>query len=309
MVSPPFLIPVTEISQPERKESKYRSELLKGYKEKIKSIDFNYDPLASKKDLLVWLNETVGTTYRSLDNLKTGCAFLQVIELLFPRVIDPVKANTGEYMTFEERLQNYKSLQLALLEIGVEKPLFYTQMAVAEEKYGHELLQFFKEFYEANAEGLAESEAEEADIDTYDSDTTTTSNSDSDLEEVTDEGRNATQEFLDAMLNFSMALCRYDACVLAEQIAAAKLAKEQKAQWNVLRRIFWIDPHREALKERLREMETKGKQVQQASEAWEKSEVLVKMLSKDIPNVEAIKHEVKKSVDEIVKANNVRNFI
>ena len=293
-----------EIKQPEVKVSKYRSELLRKYRENIKSIDFMYDPSVPIDDLIQWLNETVGTTYTSLDSLKTGCAFLQVIEALFPGVIDPVKANTGEYMTFEERLQNYKSLQLALIELGIQKPLFYINMAISKEKYGHELIQFFKKFYEENAETSLEPEPEATGTDS-DSDSDSSTDSDSDF----DTDLNATDQFLDAMLNFSMAVCRYNSCVLSEQIASAKLVKEQRAQWNILKRIFWIDPHRQALKERLREIESRRKQVQHASEEWEKSEALVKSLSKDVPNMEVIQHEVKNSVQEIIKANKVRNFI
>jgi microtubule-associated protein, RP/EB family len=74
----------------------------------------------SRNALLIWVNKTLSTTFKKIEDLSSGDAYCLLTNILFPQTISPIKIRTGSNLEYEH-LNNWKLLQNAFMKLKVEK--------------------------------------------------------------------------------------------------------------------------------------------------------------------------------------------
>ncbi|KAK3771062.1 hypothetical protein RRG08_002108 [Elysia crispata] len=115
--------------------------------------------------MLKWINDALQARYVKIEELSSGAAYCQLLDLLFPSCVGLKKVKFGTKLEHES-IQNFKVLQSAFKKLGVDK-----QLQAAFDKLGvdkivpveklvkgkfqdnFEFVQWFKRFFDANYEG------------------------------------------------------------------------------------------------------------------------------------------------------------
>ena len=106
----------------------------------------------SRHDILAWLNDSLQTNYSKIEELCTGAAYCQFMDILFPgRVqLKKVKFNTK---LEHEYIQNYKLLQAVFQKESVDKVIPVDRLVKGRFQDNFEFVQWFKRFFDANYQG------------------------------------------------------------------------------------------------------------------------------------------------------------
>lgn len=105
----------------------------------------------SRHDLLQWINESLGLKLVKVEELCSGSAYCQFMNMLFPGCISLKKVKfqaTQEH----EYISNLKLLQVAFRAVGCEKSVPIEKLIKGKFQENFEFVQWFKRFYDANAE-------------------------------------------------------------------------------------------------------------------------------------------------------------
>lgn len=105
--------------------------------------------ILSRSEMLSWVNTTLQCHFTKVEEMCTGAAYCQFMDLLFPGSVPlhRVKFNTNQERDF---IQNYKILQGAFEKVHVEKFIPVEKLAAARSFENLEFLQWFKKFFDAN---------------------------------------------------------------------------------------------------------------------------------------------------------------
>jgi RP/EB family microtubule-associated protein len=97
--------------------------------------------------MLAWVNDCLATRFANIEELRSGSAYCQLMDKLFPGI---VSMNRIKYKTKleHEYIQNFKILQEAFDKVGVDKVFTINKMIKGYGNY--EFMQWFKKFYDAN---------------------------------------------------------------------------------------------------------------------------------------------------------------
>ncbi|XP_040061625.1 microtubule-associated protein RP/EB family member 1-like [Ixodes scapularis] len=106
----------------------------------------------SRYDMINWVNDCLHTHYTRIEELCSGAAYCQFMNMMFPGCVNlrkvKVKANLEH-----EYIQNFKVLQASFKKVGVDKNIPVDQMIKGRFQDNFEFVQWFKKFFDANYVG------------------------------------------------------------------------------------------------------------------------------------------------------------
>ncbi|XP_050296000.1 microtubule-associated protein RP/EB family member 1 isoform X2 [Anthonomus grandis grandis] len=108
----------------------------------------------SRHDMLAWVNECLQSSFGKIEELCTGAAYCQFMDMLFPSS-GSVQLKRVKFRTNleHEYIQNFKILQAAFKKMGVDKIIPVDKLIKGRFQDNFEFLQWFKKFFDANYDG------------------------------------------------------------------------------------------------------------------------------------------------------------
>ncbi|KAJ9591814.1 hypothetical protein L9F63_001631 [Diploptera punctata] len=106
----------------------------------------------SRHDMLAWVNDCLASNFTKIEELCTGAAYCQFMDMLFPGsvIMKRIKFRTN---LEHEYIQNFKILQAAFKKMGVDKVIPVDKLIKGRFQDNFEFLQWFKKFFDANYDG------------------------------------------------------------------------------------------------------------------------------------------------------------
>jgi len=106
----------------------------------------------SRHDMLAWVNDCLQSNFTKIEELCTGAAYCQYMDMLFPGSIH-VKRIKFKTNLEHEYIQNFKLLQAAFKKMNVDKIVPIDKLVKGKFQDNFEFLQWFKKFFDANYSG------------------------------------------------------------------------------------------------------------------------------------------------------------
>uniref|UniRef100_A0A034W6A3 Microtubule-associated protein RP/EB family member 1 n=1 Tax=Bactrocera dorsalis TaxID=27457 RepID=A0A034W6A3_BACDO len=106
----------------------------------------------SRHEMLRWINTTVQGEYTKIEDLCSGVAYCQIMEMLFPNSVGMKKIKVNAKLE-HEFLHNLKLFQMAFTRINYEKSVPIERLIKGRFQDNFEFLQWFKKFYDVHAGG------------------------------------------------------------------------------------------------------------------------------------------------------------
>lgn len=106
----------------------------------------------SRHDLLAWINDTLKTNMVKVEELCTGSAYCQFMDMLFPGCIMLKRVKVDARLE-HEYINNYKALQNAMKRVKIEKVIPVEKLVKGRFQDNFEFVQWFKKFFDANYDG------------------------------------------------------------------------------------------------------------------------------------------------------------
>lgn len=107
----------------------------------------------SRQDLLQWINGSLQLSYVKIEEMCSGAAYCQFMDMLFPGCIILKKVKFTTRLE-HEYIQNFKTLQNAFKKVGVDKTAPIERLVKGRFQDNFEFLQWFKKFFDANYDGV-----------------------------------------------------------------------------------------------------------------------------------------------------------
>ncbi|KAK4474786.1 hypothetical protein MN116_001906 [Schistosoma mekongi] len=106
----------------------------------------------SRNEILQWVNHCLDSCYSKVEELCTGAAYCQLVDMLFPGtlVFKKVKFNTK---LEHEYINNFKVLQALFKKHGVDKEVPIEKLVKGKFQDNFEFVQWFKRFFDVNYDG------------------------------------------------------------------------------------------------------------------------------------------------------------
>jgi len=103
--------------------------------------------------MLTWVNSCLDANFTKIEELCSGAAYCQFMDMLFENsiILKKVKFRTN---LEHEYIQNFKLLQTAFKKVGVDKIIPVDKLIKGRFQDNFEFLQWFKKFFDANYDGL-----------------------------------------------------------------------------------------------------------------------------------------------------------
>ncbi|XP_034476395.1 microtubule-associated protein RP/EB family member 1 isoform X6 [Drosophila innubila] len=106
----------------------------------------------SRHDMLSWVNDCLQSHFSKIEELCTGAAYCQFMDMLFPNSV-PVKRVKFRTNLEHEYIQNFKILQAGFKKMSVDKIIPIDKLIKGRFQDNFEFLQWFKKFFDANYDG------------------------------------------------------------------------------------------------------------------------------------------------------------
>lgn len=106
----------------------------------------------SRHDMLAWINESLQLTLTKIEQLCSGAAYCQFMDMLFPGSVTLKKVKFQAKLE-HEYIQNYKILQAGFKRMGVDKIIPVDKLVKGKFQDNFEFVQWFKKFFDANYDG------------------------------------------------------------------------------------------------------------------------------------------------------------
>uniref|UniRef100_H2TFC8 Microtubule-associated protein, RP/EB family, member 3b n=1 Tax=Takifugu rubripes TaxID=31033 RepID=H2TFC8_TAKRU len=106
----------------------------------------------SRHDMLAWVNDTLQLTYTKIEQMCSGTAYCQFMDMLFPGCIMMKKVKFNAKLE-HEYIYNFKILQLSFKKMDVDKIVPVERLVKGKFQDNFEFLQWFKKFFDANWDG------------------------------------------------------------------------------------------------------------------------------------------------------------
>uniref|UniRef100_A0A1B6KMJ8 Microtubule-associated protein RP/EB family member 1 n=2 Tax=Graphocephala atropunctata TaxID=36148 RepID=A0A1B6KMJ8_9HEMI len=106
----------------------------------------------SRHDMLAWVNDCLHSQFAKIEELCTGAAYCQFMDMLFPGSV-PLKRVKFRTNLEHEYIQNFKILQAAFKKMSVDKIVPIDKLVKGRFQDNFEFLQWFKKFFDANYSG------------------------------------------------------------------------------------------------------------------------------------------------------------
>ncbi|KAH7974474.1 hypothetical protein HPB49_015782 [Dermacentor silvarum] len=106
----------------------------------------------SRHDMLNWVNDCLRTSYTKIEELCSGAAYCQFMDMLFPGCVSLKKVKFKTNLE-HEYIQNFKLLQASFKKVGVDKNIPVDRLIKGRFQDNFEFVQWFKKFFDANYDG------------------------------------------------------------------------------------------------------------------------------------------------------------
>uniref|UniRef100_A0A671TYY1 Microtubule-associated protein RP/EB family member 3 n=1 Tax=Sparus aurata TaxID=8175 RepID=A0A671TYY1_SPAAU len=106
----------------------------------------------SRHDMLAWVNDSLQLTYTKIEQLGSGAAYCQFMDMLFPGCILLKKVKFSAKLE-HEYIHNFKVLQASFKRMNVDKIIPVERLVKGKFQDNFEFLQWFKKFFDANYDG------------------------------------------------------------------------------------------------------------------------------------------------------------
>ncbi|KAJ2007950.1 microtubule integrity protein mal3 [Coemansia thaxteri] len=109
--------------------------------------------MASRTDLLIWVNELLRTNYTKVEQLGSGAAYCQIFDSIYGDVrLERVKFSANQEYEYAE---NYAILQNTMKKHKVDKPVDPPRLMKCRLQDNLEFLQWLKRFWDSYSPGVA----------------------------------------------------------------------------------------------------------------------------------------------------------
>ncbi|XP_045466026.1 microtubule-associated protein RP/EB family member 1 isoform X1 [Harmonia axyridis] len=115
----------------------------------------------SRHDMLSWVNDCLQSSFGKIEELCTGAAYCQFMDMLFPGSVQLKRVKFKTNLE-HEYIQNFKILQAAFKKMAVDKIVPIDRLVKGRFQDNFEFLQWFKKFFDANYNGTTGYDALEA---------------------------------------------------------------------------------------------------------------------------------------------------
>ncbi|XP_071487984.1 microtubule-associated protein RP/EB family member 1-like [Diadema antillarum] len=106
----------------------------------------------SRHEMINWVNMCLGLGYTKIENLCSGAAYCQFMDMLFENCV-PLKKVKFSAKQEHEYIGNWKLLQLSFKKVGVDKVIPVERLVKGKFQDNFEFAQWFKKFFDANYGG------------------------------------------------------------------------------------------------------------------------------------------------------------
>ncbi|XP_039485190.1 microtubule-associated protein RP/EB family member 1 [Drosophila santomea] len=106
----------------------------------------------SRMEMLSWVNHTLKTQFSKVEELCTGAAYCQFMDMLFANSI-PMQRVKFRTNLEHEYIQNFKLLQACFNKVCVDKIIPLDRLVKGRFQDNLEFLQWFRKFFDANYGG------------------------------------------------------------------------------------------------------------------------------------------------------------
>jgi len=106
----------------------------------------------SRHDMLNWVNDCLQTRYAKIEEMCSGAAYCQFMDMLFPGCLHLKKVKFNTKLE-HEYINNFKVLQGSFKKMQVDKIVPVDRLIKAKFQDNFEFLQWFKKFFDANYGG------------------------------------------------------------------------------------------------------------------------------------------------------------
>ncbi|XP_041721775.1 microtubule-associated protein RP/EB family member 3-like isoform X3 [Coregonus clupeaformis] len=106
----------------------------------------------SRHDMLAWVNDSLQLTYTKIEQLCSGAAYCQFMDMLFPGCVLLKKVKFSARLE-HEFINNFKVLQASFKRMGVDKIIPVERLVKGRFQDNFEFIQWFKKFFDANYDG------------------------------------------------------------------------------------------------------------------------------------------------------------
>lgn len=106
----------------------------------------------SRHEMLAWVNDCLQTRYTKIEELCTGAAYCQFMDMLFRGNVNLKKVKFKTNLE-HEYIQNFKILQASFKRMVVDKIIPVDKLIKGRFQDNFEFLQWFKKFFDANYDG------------------------------------------------------------------------------------------------------------------------------------------------------------
>ncbi|ELK33855.1 Microtubule-associated protein RP/EB family member 1 [Myotis davidii] len=106
----------------------------------------------SRHDTLAWINESLQLNLTKVEQLCSGAAYCQFMDMLFPGSIALKKVKFQTKLE-HEYIQNFKILQAGFKRMGVDKIIPVDRLVKGKFQDNFEFVQWFKKFFDASYDG------------------------------------------------------------------------------------------------------------------------------------------------------------
>ncbi|MBN3303287.1 MARE3 protein, partial [Amia calva] len=106
----------------------------------------------SRHDMLAWVNDSLQLNYTKVEQLCSGAAYCQFMDMLFPGCVHLKKVKFQAKLE-HEYIHNFKVLQAAFKKMNVDKIIAVEKLVKGRFQDNFEFVQWFKKFFDANYDG------------------------------------------------------------------------------------------------------------------------------------------------------------
>jgi len=106
----------------------------------------------SRHDMLAWVNDCLQTKYTKIEEMCSGSAYCQFMDMLFPGCVQLKKVKFVTRLE-HEYINNFKVLQASFKKMNVDKIVPVDKLIKGRFQDNFEFIQWFKKFFDANYQG------------------------------------------------------------------------------------------------------------------------------------------------------------
>ncbi|XP_039610422.1 microtubule-associated protein RP/EB family member 2 isoform X1 [Polypterus senegalus] len=106
----------------------------------------------SRHDIIAWVNDILCLAYTKVEQLSSGAAYCQFMDMLFPGCISLKKVKFQAKLE-HEYIHNFKLLQASFKRMNVDKIIPVEKLVKGRFQDNLDFIQWFKKFFDANYDG------------------------------------------------------------------------------------------------------------------------------------------------------------